>query len=83
MRETGLQRPLGIYLDSRYTLRIVTSLHTGLDVHVVNTTRLMTSEHMHARTRNLSRKEKWTSHTAVVMDQSGSMRKTDVPGGTA
>lgn len=23
----------------------------------------------------------WTSHTVVVVDQSGSMRKTDVPGG--
>ena len=52
----------------------------GLDVELASITPEMRGEHDKA----LSTRENpsvWTSHTVVVVDQSGSMRKTDVAGG--
>ena len=53
----------------------------GLDVakHPIST--ITKREHKEAR-RNIQRdKSSWTSHTVIIVDQSGSMRKTDVEGG--
>lgn len=52
----------------------------GLDVQMKDITREMRSEHLQAQRRNRIISN-WTSHTVVVVDQSGSMRKTDVQGG--
>lgn len=52
----------------------------GLDVEKQHITSEMERAHKAARTRLQSRCS-WTSHTVVVVDQSGSMRKTDLAGG--
>jgi hypothetical protein len=52
----------------------------GLDVEKQHITSEMESAHQAARTR-LQSNCSWTSHTVVVVDQSGSMRKTDLAGG--
>jgi hypothetical protein len=55
----------------------------GLDAHLVSTTSEMRTAHKAACDRNRLLLSVWTSHTVVVVDQSGSMRKTDVLGGTS
>ena len=52
----------------------------GFDVPLVHITEGMHREHTDA-VRALQDKSMWTSHTVIVVDQSGSMRKTDVEGG--
>lgn len=52
----------------------------GLDVEKQHITSEMVSAHQAARIR-LQNNCSWTSHTVVVVDQSGSMRKTDLAGG--
>ena len=53
----------------------------GLDVEKVIISAAMQSSHDAACVK-ISRQSEWTSHTVIVVDQSGSMRKTDVAGGT-
>lgn len=53
----------------------------GLDVALVDITPAMEKAHAEALCEVTSDPSKWTSHTVIVVDQSGSMRKTDVPGG--
>ena len=52
----------------------------GLDVEKQHITSEMERAHQAARIR-LQNNCSWTSHTVVVVDQSGSMRKTDLAGG--
>lgn len=49
----------------------------GIDLEKKNITLQMQHDHEQALTRNYEHRETWTSHTVVVVDQSGSMRKTD------
>ena len=52
----------------------------GFDVPLVEITENMRRDHR-AAVRALGNKASWTSHTVAVVDQSGSMRNTDVDGG--
>ena len=52
----------------------------GLDTHKQRITEDMVHVHRDACMR-LKNTRSWTSHTVIVVDQSGSMRKTDVSGG--
>jgi len=53
----------------------------GLDIDLAKITAEMQQEHAKACHKIRTNKSSWTSHTVVVVDQSGSMRKTDVAGG--
>ena len=50
----------------------------GLDVPLKRITRHMRAAHDEAVSRIRADQGTWTSHTVVVVDQSGSMRKTDI-----
>ena len=52
----------------------------GFDVPLVDITQRMLRAHRAAK-RALGNPASWTSHTVAVVDQSGSMRNTDVDGG--
>ena len=52
----------------------------GFDVSLVDITQPMLKAHRAAK-RALGNPASWTSHTVAVVDQSGSMRNTDVDGG--
>lgn len=52
----------------------------GVDLEKVPVTVDMIRKH-HLAVRSLADKSTWTSHSVVVIDQSGSMRKTDATGG--
>ena len=52
----------------------------GYDVPLVDITQTMERHHRAAK-RALHDNSTWTSHTVVVVDQSGSMRNTDMEGG--
>ena len=54
-----------------------------LDAHLVHTTDAMKLTSLTAYARDRMHLSVWTSHTVVVVDQSRSMRNTDVLGGTA
>ena len=51
----------------------------GFDVPLIRITRSMTTAH-NAAVANLHNLGSWTSHTVIVVDQSGSMRQADVEG---
>jgi hypothetical protein len=53
----------------------------GLDVEKRTISEAMQSAHRIAISRIAVSSASWTSHTAIIVDQSGSMRKTDVEGG--
>ncbi|CAM9916247.1 unnamed protein product, partial [Heterosigma akashiwo] len=53
----------------------------GLDVQKHPISKVMKLKHKQACERIAVDKSSWTSHTVIVVDQSGSMRKTDVEGG--
>ena len=53
----------------------------GLDIAKRDITRKIRSDHDLACERLAEDSSNWTSHTVIVVDQSGSMRKTDVDGG--
>ena len=72
-----------VYITDETSTKEITSWAVpgaGLDVAKV----LITPDMKHAHGKACRRVENcanWTSHTVIVVDQSGSMRKTDVPGG--
>jgi hypothetical protein len=53
----------------------------GLNVPKRQITDEMELAHQAARQRNKARLDLWTSHTVIVVDRSGSMRRTDMAGG--
>jgi hypothetical protein len=53
----------------------------GLDVEKCKISEAMQSAHRIASSRIAVSSASWTSHTVIIVDQSGSMRKTDVQGG--
>ena len=53
----------------------------GLDVAKHPISAAMKQEHNEAHRCIKADKSSWTSHTVIIVDQSGSMRKTDVEGG--
>ena len=53
----------------------------GLDIELVEITPQMRQSHAFACSAIKNQPSSWSSHTVVVVDQSGSMRKTDVAGG--
>jgi hypothetical protein len=55
----------------------------GLDVEKMHVTPSMQQVHDNAVCLTHRRSGGWTSHTVIVVDQSGSMRKTDVQGGAS
>lgn len=73
-----------VYITDSTKTREITSWAipgAGLDVpkrRITNETELA---HKAARQRNKARLDSWTSHTVIVVDQSGSMRRTDMAGG--
>ena len=54
----------------------------GLDVAKHKITPEMKRAHQQASALIKARQDSWTSHTVIIVDQSGSMRKTDVDGGS-
>eukprot|EP00550_Attheya_septentrionalis_P010930 CAMPEP_0198301820 /NCGR_PEP_ID=MMETSP1449-20131203/53040_1 /TAXON_ID=420275 /ORGANISM="Attheya septentrionalis, Strain CCMP2084" /LENGTH=74 /DNA_ID=CAMNT_0044003985 /DNA_START=68 /DNA_END=289 /DNA_ORIENTATION=- len=54
---------------------------SGLDVEKHSISAKAEAEHKEACRHILNDNTMWTSHTVIVVDQSGSMRKTDVEGG--
>lgn len=73
-----------VYITDQTCRREITSWAipgAGLDVEKRQISAKMQSMHKEAARRILYDKSSWTSHTVVVVDQSGSMRKTDVEGG--
>ena len=72
-----------VYVTDATSTREITSWPEpgfGFDVPLKAITPRMRDEHRKAVAR-LRDKSAWTSHTVVVVDQSGSMRATDVDGG--
>ena len=72
-----------VYITDATGTREITSWAVpgaGLDVQMKAITQTMKNEHA-ANVRRSLVVSNWTSHTVVVVDQSGSMRKTDVSGG--
>jgi len=72
-----------VYITDETSKREITSWAApgaGLDLEKVEITSEMQHKHSVAAMQIASRKG-WTSHTVIVVDQSGSMRKTDVVGG--
>lgn len=73
-----------VYITDSQSRREITSWPEpcfGFDVPLVRISTSMAAEHdasVAALERNL---DAWTSHTVIVVDQSGSMRNTDVDGG--
>lgn len=55
----------------------------GLDVELVEISNDMQQEHARACAALEADMRTWTSHTVIVVDQSGSMRNTDVAGGAS
>ena len=53
-----------------------------IDLQKMDITEMAQEEHNRACQRILSNTAMWTSHVVIVVDQSGSMRKADVEGGT-
>lgn len=84
---TGNQRWIFTFADIVYVTdetcsREITSwpaLACGIDIEKVDVTDAMQAEHRKA-IASLSHTANWTSHTVVVVDQSGSMRNPDVEG---
>ena len=73
-----------VYITDETSTREITSWVTpgaGLDVQKHPISHSMKMKHEQACTRIATDIPSWTSHTVFVMDQSGSMRKTDVEGG--
>ena len=73
-----------IYITNASRTREITSYAvpgSGLDVELVTITAEMKRQHDEACWHIKKSHGWWTSHTVVVVDQSGSMRKTDVSGG--
>ena len=73
-----------IYITDASHTREITSFAvpgSGLDVELVTITAEMKRKHDEACWHIKKNHGWWTSHTVVVVDQSGSMRKTDVSGG--
>ena len=72
-----------VYITDETSRREITSWPIpafGFDVPLVEITEKMRRDHR-AAVRALGNKASWTSHTVAVVDQSGSMRNTDVEGG--
>ena len=72
-----------VYITDETSRREITSWPIpafGFDVPLVEITENMRRDHR-AAVRALGNKASWTSHTVAVVDQSGSMRNTDVDGG--
>lgn len=72
-----------VYITDETSRREITSWPIpafGFDVPLVKITEKMRRYHR-AAVRALGNKASWTSHTVAVVDQSGSMRNTDVEGG--
>ena len=73
-----------LYITDKSSRREITSWAVpgaGLDVDKVLVTPEMQKLHSQACDKIRCTPGSWTSHTVVVVDQSGSMRKTDVAGG--
>ena len=73
-----------VYITDSTLTREITSWSVpgaGLDVEMATITAEMRRSHTLACNRIAADPAWWTSHTVVVVDQSGSMRKTDVAGG--
>lgn len=74
-----------VYLTDETTDREITSWPVqacGIDVQKRVITKTMEAEHDKAKRMLARDKTKWTSHTVVVVDQSGSMRKNDASEGS-
>mmetsp|Transcript_9951 Transcript_9951/g.17432 ORF Transcript_9951/g.17432 Transcript_9951/m.17432 type:complete len:300 (-) Transcript_9951:878-1777(-) len=71
-----------VITNENYTKEVTSWAHPcwGLNVEKVLITEEMLVEH-HQAVRNSSQHELWNSHSVVVVDQSGSMRKTDAENG--
>lgn len=73
-----------VYITDLTSTKEVTSWAVpgaGLDVEKELVTSAMQKEHDDSCLKIETSPSSWTSHTVIVVDQSGSMRKTDVPGG--
>ena len=71
-----------VITDNR-SKKVITTWTTpghGLDIDEVEITKQMQQEHDENKVKLMTNKKMWTSHTVVVVDQSGSMRKTDATG---
>lgn len=73
---------ISVVTDSRCSTEVTSWAHPcwGLDVEKVPITKDMEDEHRQA-VRDSYRHELWNSHAVAVVDQSGSMRKTDAENG--